>query len=333
MKKAFAFALTLTLIVAACSPSGGTFRLKGRFKNFNQGELYVYTLTGKAKIDTVKLMEGRFTYEVPIEDTIVMSMVFPNYSEIPFVAIPGATVKMEGDASHLREVSVKGTPENDELTQFRLQVSDKTPPEATKDAEQFIKDHPASPACLFVLNKYFLLRADADYKHVAGLLKRMQQAAPANRKLAALYKQVTTMRNTRKDERLPQFKTATINGQTATNASLKGELNIVSLWAAWNFESQTMQRQLRRMKTKYGKRLQLMSVSIDGNVEECRRQAERDSLTWPVVCDGKMWSTPLVNQLGLFTIPSVIMTDANGRIIARQLTSKELKDEIEKRLK
>lgn len=333
MKKAFAFALTLTLIVAACSSSGGSFRLKGRFKNFNQGELYVYSLTGKAKIDTVKLMGGRFTYERPLEDTTLLSMVFPNFSEIPIIALPGATVKMEGDASHLREVRVTGTDENEELTQFRLQVSDKTPPEAMKNAEQFIKDHPASPASLFVLNKFFLLRADADFKQVAALLKIMHEAAPANRKLETLYKQTAALRNTRKDSQLPQFKTTTINGQTATNANLKGELNVITLWALWNFDSQTMQRQLRRMKTKYGKRLQLMSVSIDGNVAECRQWAQRDSLTWPVICDGRMWSTPLVNQLGLYTMPSVIMTDASGRIIARQLTSKELQDEIEKRLK
>ena len=331
MKKTLAYIL-LTLTVVACSTSDGTFRLKGKFKNFNQGELFVYTLTGKAKIDTVQLMEGRFTYEVPLEDTVVLSVVFPNFSEIPVIAIPGKTVKMEGDASHLREVKVTGTDENDELTDFRLQVSEQTPPEAVKSAENFISEHAESPASIFVLNKYFLLKADADYRKAGELLKKMQKATPGNRQTAQLCKQVAGMSTAHKKDRLPTFSAYTMTGRRITNADLRGDVNVVLLWAAWNYESQGMQRQLRQLKTKYGQRLQILSISIDGNPAECKTIVQRDSVNWSMVCDGQMWATPIVGQLGFYAVPSVVVTDRTGRIIARQLTTNDLKEEIEKRL-
>ena len=143
MKRTLEYIL-LALIVVSCSESNDIFVLKGKFKNFNQGELYVYNLTGRGSIDTVRLAEGKFTYDILQEDTALLSVVFPNFSEIPVIATPGATLRMEGDASHLREVTVTGTKDNDRLTDFRLRVADKTPPEAEKEAAEFIKDNPAS---------------------------------------------------------------------------------------------------------------------------------------------------------------------------------------------
>ena len=71
--------LSFCFLIAACSSSGNTFRMKGKFKNFNQGELYVYSLYGKRNIDTIKLANGKFDYAVPLKDNVLLSVVFPNF--------------------------------------------------------------------------------------------------------------------------------------------------------------------------------------------------------------------------------------------------------------
>lgn len=332
MKKALSYIL-FTLIVVSCSTDSGMFRMEGKFKNFNQGELYVYSLTGKGKIDTIRLMEGKFVYEVPMEDTVMLSVVFPNYSEIPVVAAPGSSVTMTGNASHLREVSVQGTEENEALTQFRLKVNDQTPPEAEKSAAAFITEHPSSPACMFVLNKYFILKANADYKKSGELLQKMMKARPGNKKMAQQRKMIEGLRQSAKGSKLPAFSVTSVTGKRVTNADLTGDLNVITLWAVWNYESQGIQRQLRQLKKQYGQRLQLLSISIDGNPADCKQVAKRDSLSWPVVCDGRMWTAPIIQELGFYVVPDVIVADRSGRIIARRLTGTELKNEIEKQLK
>lgn len=331
MKRILGYFL-FTLIVASCSTSGGTFRMKGKFKNFNQGELLVYSLMGKGRIDTVKLTEGRFNYEVPIDDTLLLSVVFPNYSEIPVIAAPGLTLTMQGDASHLREVKVEGDDENDLLTEFRLKINEAMPPEVEKTASDFIETHPESQASLYVLNKYFLLKTKAPYGKAYSLLKKMQKAAP-RRFTTRLYEQLAPVKAVKVGDRLPKVTARTLTGTSVSTADLKGDVNVITLWSTWNYESQSVQRQLHRLKNKYGQRLQLLSISLDGNPADSRQTVRRDSLSWPVVCSGQMWDTPLVRQLGFFAVPDAIIADRSGRVTARQLTGTALYDEIEKRLK
>ena len=317
-------------LISACSNTGNTFRMKGKFKNFNQGELYVYSLYGKGNIDTIKLANGKFDYEVPLKDTVLLSVVFPNFSEIPFIAAPGTSVQMEGDASHLREVEVSGTDDNHLLTEFRQKVNELTPPEATKAATAFIKEHPSSPACLYVVSKYFLLKADADHKKANDLLSLMAKATPDNRRLAALQKQVSALKVAKKGEKLPAFSVVTTEGHRFSNTDLRGDLNIISVWSSWSFESQSNQRQLRRYQKKYPK-LQLMSICIDGNPAECQSRIENDSLMWPTVCDGQMWNMPIVKKLGINAIPDNILIDRSGKILALRASMDDIKKEVEAR--
>ena len=72
---------------------------------------------------------------------------------------------------------------------------------------------------------------------------------------------------------------------------------------------------------------------MDGDKRECRKRSDRDSLLWPVVCDGQLFQSPLVQQLGLFEIPSIVVVDKQGKIIARDIEQNNVEQEIEKFLK
>lgn len=328
----FSHAFMLFLLLS-CSSSGDVFRMKGKFKNFNQGELFVYSLQGKGKIDTIRLSEGKFSYEIPMEDdTVMLSVVFPNYSEIPVVAMPGTSLQMEGDASHLREVKVMGDDVNELLTSFRLQVAEKTPPEAVKAAADFINEHPKSSACMYVLNKYFLTGAEPDYRQAHRLLTAMAKAQPNNLRIAQMLKQVTGLKDTRKGLMLPKFSAVSMSGARVTNADLQGELNVIYVWSSWNYESQAVQRQLRRLKKEYGSRLQLLGICLDGNPEDCKRQIDRDSVKWYNVCDGKMWKMPIVERLGICSVPDLFILDSKGTILDRRLANVELESYIRKKM-
>lgn len=332
MKRTLGYIL-LALIAVSCSNPSDIFVLKGKFKNFNQGELYVYSLLGRGSVDTVRLAEGKFTYDILLEDTALLSVVFPNYSEIPVIAVPGAELAMKGDASHLREVTVTGTEENDELTTFRLKVAGENPPEAAKAAAGYIREHPASPACLYVLNRFFLLKSEPDYSKADELLKLMVKAAPGNIRLQTLQTQVADLKKSVKGKSLPAFSAVSMAGSSVGKSTLNGELNVITLWASWSYESRTMQRDLFKLKKDFGQRLKLLSICIDADKEECRKTAKTDSVTWPVVCDGMMWLSPVVSQLGFSGVPDNIVIDGNGKIIARRLPLAELRKQIEDKLK
>lgn len=325
--------ILLTLVVVSCGAPSGHFRLEGQLRNFNQGEFYLYGLDGRGRLDTIPVSEGHFFYEAAIDEPSAYSLIFPNFSEVPVFAESGATVKLEGDASHLKEVRLTGTKENDLMTEFRLKVAEATPPQAVKEAEAFIHANPSTAGSLYLLNKFFLMKADPDYKKAVTLCNEMAKAQPNKEQIQELKKQLKSLRVIKEGQQLPSFSAVDINGQRVSNASLTGEVNVITVWATWNYESGNLMRQLRLLKKEHGARLGLLSVSVDANKSECRNVMNRDSLTWNIICDGQMFETPVLTQLGIADVPYNLLTDRSGKIFAVNLDQTRLKMQIKKLLK
>ena len=309
--------------------------MEGEFKGFNQGEFYVYSTDGGIhKLDTIAVKGGHFTYQVPLDSTATFVLVFPNFSEIPVFGASGTTAKIEGDASHLKEIEVNGTKENELMTAFRLKVSEMTPPETVKEAAGFIKEHPASLASIYLLNKYFIQSPTADYKQANELVKAIQKVKPGNKKMASLLKMTEGMKALNSNGPLPKFTSIDIKGKPVSSGDLYAKVNVITTWASWNYESQNIQRQLKRLEKEKGvSQLKIVSICVDASAKECRKMMDRDSITWSNICDGRMWETPVLTKLGLTRVPDNIITDSHGKILAHSLPVTELNKKIEELLK
>ena len=333
MKKFIGYIL-LTLIVVSCGAPSGHFRIEGRLRNFNQGEFYVYSPDGgKAGIDTIKVSEGRFAYETRLEEPATFIIVFPNYSEQPVFGESGATATISGDASHLKELEVKGTKTNEQMTEWRLMAGRLMPPEVKREAEDFIKKNPTSPISIYLLRKYFIDNTQPDFKKASLLANIMAKADRNNIQIDLLSKKLLTQKDIEVGNKLPKFSAVDINGKTVSNSDLKGKLNIVTTWASWSYESQNVQRMLNRNKKEYGSRLGIVSICLDANIKECRRRVTNDSIKWSTVCNGNMWDTPLLKSLAIDNVPGNIVCDADQKIIARNLKADKLEEKIKEALK
>ena len=333
MKKFIGYIL-LTLIVVSCGAPSGHFRIEGRLRNFNQGEFYVYSPDGgKAGIDTIKVSEGRFAYETRLEEPATFIIVFPNYSEQPVFGESGATATISGDASHLKELEVKGTKTNEQMTEWRLMAGRLMPPEVKREAEDFIKKNPTSPISIYLLRKYFIDNTQPDFKKASLLANIMAKADRNNIQIDLLSKKLLKQKDIEVGNKLPKFSAVDINGKTESNSDLKGKLNIVTTWASWSYESQNVQRMLNRNKKEYGSRLGIVSICLDANIKECRRRVTNDSIKWSTVCNGNMWDTPLLKSLAIDNVPGNILCDADQKIIARNLKADKLEEKIKEVLK
>ena len=333
MKKFIGYIL-LTLIVVSCGAPSGHFRIEGRLRNFNQGEFYVYSPDGgKAGIDTIKVSEGRFAYETRLEEPATFIIVFPNYSEQPVFGESGATATISGDASHLKELEVKGTKTNEQMTEWRLMAGRLMPPEVKREAEDFIKKNPTSPISIYLLRKYFIDNTQPDFKKASLLANIMAKADRNNIQIDLLSKKLLKQKDIEVGNKLPKFSAVDINGKTVSNSDLKGKLNIVTTWASWSYESQNVQRMLNRNKKEYGGRLGIVSICLDANIKECRKRVTNDSIKWSTVCNGNMWDTPLLKSLAIDNVPGNIVCDADQKIIARNLKADKLEEKIKEALK
>lgn len=326
--------ISLVLILASCGVGGNRFRLEGRLRNLNQGEFYVYSPDGgMTGTDTIQVRDGRFAYERPLHGNYTFIVIFPNFSELPVFASPGTSLSVKGDATHLKELSVKGEKVNEQMSKLRQQLARLTPPEELKEVADFIRHNPQSTISNYLLNRYFVLTTTPDYQQASELVALMVKQQPDNARLLALKRDIDILKKSCKGTMLPSFTATDIKGNAVSKAQLNGDLNILNTWATWSYQSGDIQRRLQRMKKKYGAKLSVVTLCLDGNVKDIKRRIERDSISWPVVCDGRMFQSPMVHQTGLMTVPAMMMADKAGRIIARDIEPENLEREVEQRIK
>ena len=331
MKKEIGFLMMFMglLLLTGCGEKRQTFLLEGTFKGFNQGELYICDINGNFPLDTVAVVKSQFHYEVALEEPTAFIVIFPNFSELPVYGEKGAKVTIEGDVSHLREIDVDGTVENEVLTKYRKKTSQQTPPEVALSTEQFIKDNPTSPFALYLIRKVFIQSSQPDYKRAAELMALVMQAgSKPNDEQKALIKRIEGLSYLKDGERLPSFTTIDINGEEVKSSDLNAKVNVITIWSTDNFEGQGTLRQLQSKQKEVGNKLKVLTVCLDADVKACQKKLERDSITWTTICDGRLWETPILSRIGLSFIPDNIITDDKGRIIGHSLNQKKLMDKI-----
>ena len=330
----FLFFILFIPLLTSCGVDSGKFRIEGRLRNMNVGEFWVYSPDGGIDgIDTIPVREGRFSYETDLRNPATFIVIFPNYSEIPVFGESGTGVTIKGDASHLKEIEVKGTDDNEEMTKLRMTINRSMPPEIPGVVEEFIREHPQSIISNYLVQRYFVFDAKPDFRKAAELLTLMVKAQPANARLEEMQKRLAILRNGQPDSRLPVFSATDVWGRKVTQDQLKSKLNVVAVWASWNFQSTDMMYRLQRDKQKYGSQLGVVAICLDARPQDVKRRLERDTVRWQTVCDGRVWQTPLLATLGLEDVPANLVINDRGVIVERNMKPQDLDDKIKQILK
>lgn len=326
-------AVTLAPLLAACGVDGKRFRVEGRFLNLNRGEFYVYSTNGLIDgIDTVKLEGGRFTYDIPCEREGTLVMVFPNFSEQPIFAQPGKSVDIEGDASHLKELTVKGTKDNKLMNQFREAIVNASPPQVAKIAAMFAADNPTSLVSVYLVRRYFITTPTPNYKEAERLVKLLLAQQPKNGELNRMQTLISTLAKTSVGAPLPAFQARSTKGEKVSQQPYnKAAVAVFNVWSTTNMQSMEIQRMLKQKVRDSKGKLQVVSLCVDPILRECNDILQRDSISWPNICDGAMFEGDVAKKLGIYTVPFNILLK-NGKIIARDLDNNQLKEQLDKLL-
>lgn len=316
--------LAVAVVVIGACKGGSKFELEGQLLNMDQGTIYVYSSDGLIQnIDTILIKGGRFEYKRAIERKGTLILVFPNFSEIPVFAEPGEDADLKGNAQQLNKLTIDGNDDNEIMTTFRMETFEKAPPAIKKIAEETIKKNPESLTAVWLLEKYFIKCQKPEYKKALKYAKELKAKQPNNGVLSELIQNLEALSKGETSVMLPKFTATDVEGKTISNETIKGKKTIIYAGANWDYEA-LLDRNIRQYITDDIYNFNALKISLDASAEQTNKPHDSEKNKLFVVCQEKMFNSPIMKTLNLHGLGDNIVVDANGKIIARNIAPSEV---------
>lgn len=122
---------------------------------------------------------------------------------------------------------------------------------------------------------------------------------------------------------------STANGQAFDIAQLQGKVVLVYYWASWCEPCRGDLATLKDLLARFGRYgFTIVGVNLDNNPEAMQQFIQEYQVNWPQLYEPGGLESPLANELGIVTVPTLILIDQQGRVVHRNLQTATLESEL-----
>jgi thiol-disulfide isomerase/thioredoxin len=124
----------------------------------------------------------------------------------------------------------------------------------------------------------------------------------------------------------------TLSESTFDIGKYRGKVVVVHYWADWCEICKQEFSVLEKIKSKY-KDVVLVGVNCDTDFQTGKKSAQRTGVSWIQLHSKGGFNGGLAAQMGIVSLPSMVLVDKDGRIVSTTLSSASLESEISSLLK
>ena len=128
----------------------------------------------------------------------------------------------------------------------------------------------------------------------------------------------------------PEISMKDTEGNIRRLSDLRGKVVMIDFWASWCGPCRRENPNVVKLYKKYhDKGFEIYSVSLDKEKSAWLKAIKDDGLVWPThVSDLKGWTSSGGKTYGIMSVPSTVLVDKDGKIIARNLRGPELERKL-----
>ncbi len=352
------------MLCSACKHDNNTFTVTGTIKKMGNGEIYFIKAWDEKQIDTVKVVNDKFTYSGKLTEPLIYVISFGKEQQPGFAIVEAGNTEVSYEMGNVKSLDIKGGKEQDLYNNFFNQCKpafttmDSISAVATENGENeelmaklqaqfmqidsslkikqvdFIKKNGSSIATAFIAINYLnekqtktLEEIEAIYNGFDAKIKQTYYG----KKIAGM---MAVIKNTTIGHSAPEFTLPDISNQPVTLSSFKGKITLIDFWASWCGPCREENSNIVKAYKKFhAKGFDIVGVSLDKDKTQWETAIQRDGLTWIQVSDLKGWRSIIAEQYGIQSIPTNYLLDKEGRILAKGLRGEELENKLSELLK